>query len=67
MKCILIEGLLGSWVRWEWGSGGLLRSRLVGGGFLVVNAGDTMKVTRQRDLIAAFLVFCELGQCLSRV
>lgn len=45
----------------------LLRSRLVGGGFLVINAGDTMKVTRQKDLIAPFLVFSELGQCLSRV
>lgn len=36
------------------GGGGLLRSWLVGGSFLVISAGDTMKVTRQKDLIAPF-------------
>lgn len=33
----------------------MLRSGLVGGSFLAINAGDTMKVTRQKDLIAPLL------------
>lgn len=35
--------------------GGLLRRGLVGGSFSAISAGDTMKVTRQKDLIAPFL------------
>lgn len=45
------EGPLGSGC----GGGGLLRSGLVGGSFLAISTGDTMKVTRQKDLIAPFL------------
>lgn len=37
------------------GGGGLRRSKLVGGGFSAISTGDTMKVTRQKDLIAPFL------------
>lgn len=40
--------------------GALLRSGLVGGGCVAISTGDTMKVTRQKDLIAPLLVF-DLG------
>lgn len=36
-------------------AGELLRSGLVGGSFLSISTGDTMKVTRQKDLIAPLL------------
>lgn len=37
------------------GGGGLLRSGLMGGSCGAISTGDTMKVTRQKDLIAPFL------------
>lgn len=38
----------------------------MGGGFSAISTGDTMKVTRQKDLIAPFLFFCAVGLFLFR-
>lgn len=54
LNVCVTEGPPGSWVWWA-GGGGLLRRGLVGGSFSAISAGDTMKVTRQKDLIAPFL------------
>lgn len=54
----LIQCLCDRGSAWEQGVvevGGLRRSKLVGGGFSAISTGDTMKVTRQKDLIAPFL------------
>lgn len=45
--------------------GGFLRRGLVGGGFSAISAGDTMKVTRQKDLIAPVSSLAVWGQFLS--
>lgn len=53
IKCLSDRGST-----WEYGVvvvGGMRRSKLVGVGFSAISTGNTMKVTRQKDLIAPFL------------